>query len=308
MNIKLLKSKKLLGFIVVLIMIFGVCIYFLQSEKNHNNIVNTERQTTEEELSEQLNLQQTVLEQTQDQEPAVQTEKQEAAEQIEKKDTSEPIEEQTALENGKDESLEGVQSEDSNVVMCTPDKETQEVIPKDDEFVKVTDHIPTLYVELKYATEDNFTSTVIYNFSDVYLRYGTVKKLIQVQEILLEKGYSLKIWDAFRPIAAQFVLWEVYPDATYVANPNTGFSSHSRGNTLDVTLVTLDGSKVQMPTEFDDFSILADRDYSDIDQIAFVNATLLETVMKEQGFNAYQGEWWHFTDNVKYSVDENFNP
>jgi D-alanyl-D-alanine dipeptidase len=188
----------------------------------------------------------------------------------------------------------------------TPVPDTAE--PKDGELVKVSDFIPTISVDLKYATADNFTETVIYGFSDAYLRYGTVKKLRAVQKAMLREGFSLKIWDAFRPVEAQYKLWEVCPDPTFVANPNTGYSSHSRGNTLDVTLVNLDGTNVRMPTEFDDFSSSADRNYSDVDEDAAANARLLEKEMTENGFSAYQGEWWHFSDTVIYDVEENFSP
>lgn len=178
----------------------------------------------------------------------------------------------------------------------------------DDEFVKVADYLPGIYIDLKYATTDNFTGTVLYDFTDAYLRYGTVKKLADVQAELEDEGYSLKIWDAFRPVAMQFKLWEICPDPTYVANPNTGYSSHSRGNTVDVTLVLSDGTDVEMPSGFDDFSALADRDYSDATPVAASNAELLESTMESHGFVGYSGEWWHFSDSDTYPVEENFSP
>ena len=61
-----------------------------------------------------------------------------------------------------------------------------------------------------------------------------------------------------------------------MANPEKGYSSHSRGNTVDVTLVTPDGEPVDMPTDFDDFTAMADRDYSDVGDTAAANARLLE--------------------------------
>ena len=173
-------------------------------------------------------------------------------------------------------------------------------------FVRVCDYIPGIEVDLKYATTDNFTGTVIYDFTDAYLRYGTVEKLAAVQTELEEMGLGLKIWDALRPVSAQFRLWEVCPNAAYVANPNTGYSSHSRGNTVDITLISLDGSEVPMPTDFDDFSVLADRDYSDCTEQAAANARLLETTMTAHGFDPYQAEWWHFSDTVSYGVEEGF--
>ena len=174
--------------------------------------------------------------------------------------------------------------------------------------MRVADYLPDISADLKYATADNFTGQVIYEFTDAYLRYGTVQKLSNVLEALEEQGYSLLIWDAFRPTAAQFRLWEICPDPVYVANPETGSSSHSRGNTVDLTLAALDGEPVEMPTDFDDFSPLADRDYSDVPASAAANAQLLEDVLTACGFQPYTGEWWHFSDLDNYPVEESWSP
>ena len=136
---------------------------------------------------------------------------------------------------------------------------TTEKEPEDDEYVLVKKYIPDIYVELRYATENNFTGVKIYDFTEAYLRYGTVKKLAQVQKELKQQGYSLKIWDAYRPFEAQQKLWEVYPDPNYVANPANGMKKHNLGGTVDITMVAADGSVISMPTEFDDFSLKADR-------------------------------------------------
>ena len=183
-----------------------------------------------------------------------------------------------------------------------------ERLPNDDEIVRIADYIPDIHVELRYATSDNFTGEVIYDFSDAYLRYGTIKKLAEGQRELADNGLSLKIWDAFRPTSAQFRLWEICPDPKFVSNPHNGFSSHSRGNTVDVTLVTTDGADIVMPTGFDDFSDMADRDYSDCPDEAAENARMLEDIMSEHGFKPYSGEWWHFSDNDVYDVAESFIP
>lgn len=178
--------------------------------------------------------------------------------------------------------------------------------PADEDFVRILDYIPTATQELFYATDRNFTGQVIYDFSDAYLRYGTVKKLMAVSEDLAELGLRIRIWDGFRPVAAQFTLWEICPNPTYVANPNVGFSSHSRGNTVDLTLTDEAGKEVTMPTGFDDFTAKADRDYSDCTQEEAANAQILELLMEKHGFKGYQGEWWHFTDTDSYDVEEVF--
>ena len=180
---------------------------------------------------------------------------------------------------------------------------TTEKEPEDDEYVLVNKYIPDIYVELMYATENNFTGVRIYGFTDAYLRYGTVKKLANVQKELKEQGYSLKIWDAYRPFEAQQKLWEVYPDPNYVANPANGMKKHNLGGTVDITMVAADGSIIPMPTEFDDFSLKADRNYSDIDnEEAVNNVMILQNTMENNGFTGYQGEWWDYSDTVEYEA------
>lgn len=180
---------------------------------------------------------------------------------------------------------------------------TTEKEPEDDEYVLVNKYIPDIYVELMYATDNNFTGVRIYGFTDAYLRYGTVKKLANVQKELKEQGYSLKIWDAYRPFEAQQKLWEVYPDPNYVANPANGMKKHNLGGTVDITMVAADGSVIPMPTEFDDFSLKADRNYSDIDnEEAVNNVMILQNAMENNGFTGYQGEWWDYSDTVEYEA------
>lgn len=180
--------------------------------------------------------------------------------------------------------------------------------PEETDLVRVADYIPGIRQELPYATEKNFTGQVVYSFSDAYLRYGTVKKLAAVQEELEGLGLSLKIWDGFRPVAAQWKLWQICPDPTYVSDPTRGYSSHSRGNTVDITLTDQAGVELEMPTGFDDFTPLADRDYSDCPETAAENGIFLQNIMEKHGFSGYFGEWWHFSDTTAYDVAQEFSP
>lgn len=181
-------------------------------------------------------------------------------------------------------------------------------LPSPEDFVLVTQYISPLYVDLKYAGSDNFTGQTIYSFSQPWLRYGTVVRLTRAAELLAQEGFALLLWDAFRPVSAQFRLWEACPDPNYVANPIRGHSAHSRGNTVDVTLVTLAGEPVTMPTGFDDFSPAADRNYTDVSPEAAAHARLLEQIMEQCGFRPYAREWWHYSDIDAYPVDETFSP
>lgn len=181
--------------------------------------------------------------------------------------------------------------------------------PKEEDLVRIRDFIPGIRENLAYASEDNFTGKKIYDFYNAYLRYGTVLKLSAVCEELEPLGLGILIWDGFRPVSAQAALWEICPDPSYVSHPVTGTRAHCRGNAVDLTLYDLaTGEPLSMPTAFDDFSTLADRDYSDCDPVAAENARLLESVMEKHGFKPYKAEWWHFTDTDSYPVEENFQP
>ncbi len=201
-----------------------------------------------------------------------------------------PITESRATENA-DESKEHIVND-----ILTPER-----IPND-MLVLIAQYAPDIILDIRYATTNNFTHSVIYASSDAYIRYGTLQKLISVQNELRTYGFGLKIWDAYRPVEAQFKLWSICPNSDFVANPNNGYSNHSRGNTIDVTMVTLDGKDVEMPSEFDDFSVKAHRDYTDDTTEVANNARLLETIMKKHGFTGYKNEWWHFTDTISYPV------
>ena len=181
--------------------------------------------------------------------------------------------------------------------------------PEDKDFVLITDYISSAKVALPYATANNFTGCRIYDFTDAYLRYGTVVKLKKVSDELEKQGIGLIIWDGFRPVSAQQKLWDVFPDPNYVSSPTTGRRTHCRGNTVDISLYDLkNGKELEMPTEFDNFTDLADRDYSDCSPEAAKNARILEQLMEKHGFKPYTNEWWHFEDSKDYPIEENFDP
>lgn len=217
---------------------------------------------------------------------------------------TEPVE---RFESDEEEYVEAEDAQEDTSISA-PDIVDLYYDPAADEMMNVQDVITNIPVELKYAGEDNFLHTPVYDFKEAFLRYGTIEKLAQVQEDLWEQGYSLKIWDAFRPKGAQVRLWNAMPDSRYVSDPDNGTLPHCQGNTVDVTLVDRQGEEVLMPSAFDTFTEEADRDYSDVPEEAAKNAQLLETVMVNNGFVPYDGEWWHFSDEDTYDVEETFTP
>jgi len=133
-----------------------------------------------------------------------------------------------------------------------------------------------------------------YDSPQALLRQGTAEKLEKVANEVEEKGYRLKIWDAYRSPDAQFAMWNLVPDSRYVANPYKGYSNHSRGSAVDLTLVDTLGNELTMPTGFDNFTPEAAR----VNQNE--NAKYLKDVMVKHGFEPLATEWWHFDDKDYY--------
>ena len=175
-----------------------------------------------------------------------------------------------------------------------------------DELVCVKEFIPDIVIDLKYNTVDNFLSQKMYTTDECYLARNVVDRLAIIQDSLRNiltydsisypQGLGLKIWDGYRPRSVQFLMWEILPDPTYVANPYTG-SSHNRGAAVDVTLVDLStGAELEMPTYFDDFSEMAWHTYINLPPNVLANRTLLKNMMTQiGGLSLYNQEWWHYS-------------
>ncbi|HHY81583.1 MAG TPA: D-alanyl-D-alanine dipeptidase [Clostridiales bacterium] len=155
---------------------------------------------------------------------------------------------------------------------------------------------PSIIVDLRYASNNNFMGFQIYpDNSRAYLRRETAVKLLQASEIFKKDGYYIKIWDAYRPLSAQKIMWEHSPLPGYIANPDNG-SKHNRGAAVDITLVDKEGNELEMPTGFDDFTEKAARDYPHHSAEAKKNMDYLTQVMNSCGFKGIRTEWWHFED------------
>lgn len=172
--------------------------------------------------------------------------------------------------------------------------------------VNILDIDNTIIVDLKYATADNFTGQVIYDFEICLLREETALKLKAANEELSKGGYRIKIFDGYRPPYAQIVLWDTVPNPTYVANPYKGGSIHSKGAAVDITIVDSEGNELEMPTEYDDLSPAAAPSSKAMSETARKNMLTLQKAMTNNGFRTITSEWWHFndTDSSKYSIIE----
>ena len=106
-------------------------------------------------------------------------------------------------------------------------------------------------------------------------------------------GYKLRIFDAFRPSEAQWILWNHTPDPDFLADPRRG-SPHSRGVAVDLTLLGADGAPIDMGTDFDAFTPLSHHGNTGVPKEAQRNRLLLLGLMTQAGWNFYRNEWWHY--------------
>lgn len=166
--------------------------------------------------------------------------------------------------------------------------------------VEVVKLDPSIVLDMRYATPNNFTGKVVYPSGRCFLRKDTAEKLVQVQQDLKAQGMGLKIFDCYRPFSVQKIFFEIVPNPSYVAQPKekdgkpVEGSKHNRGAAVDLTLVDKSGKEVPMPTEFDDFTEKASPDYKGTEPGARAHMRALQAAMKKRGFQTITSEWWHF--------------
>jgi D-alanyl-D-alanine dipeptidase len=161
------------------------------------------------------------------------------------------------------------------------------------ELIEVNKLNPNIVLDIRYATTNNFTGKIVYPEARCFLVKDAALSLDSVQKDLEKIGLGLKIYDGYRPLSVQKKFWEILPDERYVADPKKG-SRHNRGMAVDLTLVDNTGKELSMPTEYDDFSEKAHRDYMSLTDEQIKNRKIQEDVMVKYGFVPFATEWWHF--------------
>ncbi len=169
--------------------------------------------------------------------------------------------------------------------------------------VDVQQAVPGISVDIRYATSDNFMKEVLYPEARCLLRREVAEKIARVQQQLQQQGFSLKIFDAYRPLSVQKKMWAKFPLEGYVANPAKG-SNHNRGAAVDVTLLDNKGKELPMPSAYDEFSERAHTNYQGSTQAERRHSQILRQAMQKEGFVGISTEWWHFddADAKKYPV------
>ena len=156
---------------------------------------------------------------------------------------------------------------------------------------------PMIKLDMRYATTNNFTGRVLYSEARAFLTAAAAQAVVRASAAAKADGFGLSIFDAYRPWRVTKQLWDATPAGpkkNYVANPKRG-SKHNRGCAVDLTLYDLkSGTLIEMPTEFDDFSEKAHRDYAGASPAAIANRAQLQRYLESQGFIGLSNEWWHF--------------
>jgi zinc D-Ala-D-Ala dipeptidase len=170
---------------------------------------------------------------------------------------------------------------------------TFETEPRDTVLVRIADVVPDVLTDVRYATKNNFTGQVLYATDTLYARRFVCERLAHAQRLARSKGLQLKIFDAYRPLSVQRLMWSIVPDERYVADPNKG-SRHNRGCAVDLTLCTADGEELDMGTGYDAFEPRSAATATDLSEEQRTHRALLQRIMSEAGFDVLPTEWWHF--------------
>lgn len=164
------------------------------------------------------------------------------------------------------------------------------------ELVDVATLDPTVKLDIRYATTNNFTGAVFYRQPRAFMQRPAAEAVLKVHRRLKGQGFGLLIHDAYRPWHVTKMFWDATPDKfkDFVANPQRG-SRHNRGCAVDLTLYHLKtGKPVQMVAGYDEFSTRSFPAYPGGTSLQRWHRELLRKEMQAAGFSVYEYEWWHF--------------
>jgi D-alanyl-D-alanine dipeptidase len=164
------------------------------------------------------------------------------------------------------------------------------------ELVELTALDPTIRLDVRYATADNFLSTPVYAQARAFLQREAALALVRAHRALRAQGFGLLIHDAYRPWWVTKLFWDATPadKRDFVADPARG-SRHNRGCAVDLTLFRLeDGRAVEMPSLYDEMTERASPGYSGGSAEARRLRDRLRAAMEREGFTVFESEWWHF--------------
>jgi D-alanyl-D-alanine dipeptidase len=164
------------------------------------------------------------------------------------------------------------------------------------ELVEIIGLDPTIRLDIRYATKNNFTGHAVYKQARAFLQRPAAEALLRVNAALRQQGYGLLVFDGYRPWAVTKAFWDFTPEALreFVADPQKG-SRHNRGCAVDLTMFELkSGRQVKMPSEYDEMTERSHINYQCALPEARSLRDALRAAMEAEGFKVYEPEWWHY--------------
>ena len=164
------------------------------------------------------------------------------------------------------------------------------------DLVELTALDPTIKLDIRYATTNDFLGTPLYTQARAFLQRPAAEALVRANRELKAQGYGLIIHDGYRPWYVTKIFWDATPNdkKIFVANPAEG-SRHNRGCAVDLSLYDLKtGKEVKMPSGYDEMTERAYANYTGGTPEQRARRAILRQVMEKQGFVVNPTEWWHF--------------
>ena len=197
-------------------------------------------------------------------------------------------------------------------VLCAQEPPHEAGPFRQSDLVELTKLDPTIKLDIRYATKNNFLGRPVYKQARAFLQRPAAEALARVNQALRQQGYGLIIHDGYRPWYVTKIFWDATPEdkKIFVADPKQG-SRHNRGCAVDLSLFDLKtGLEVKMPSEYDEMTERSHINYACAAPEAKRLRELLHTAMEAEGFAVYEPEWWHYDykdwkeypiGNVKFS-------
>jgi D-alanyl-D-alanine dipeptidase len=164
------------------------------------------------------------------------------------------------------------------------------------ELVEIVKLDPTIRLDIRYATRNNFLGKKVYKQQRAFLQRPAAEALARANQKLRAQGYGIVVFDGYRPWAVTKVFWDATPEdkKIFVADPARG-SRHNRGAAVDLSLFDLKtGVIVKMPSEYDEMTERAHINYDCATPESKRLREILRAAMAAEGFNVYEPEWWHY--------------
>lgn len=179
-------------------------------------------------------------------------------------------------------------------MQASPPEEKGDFLPAD--LVELVKLDPTIKLDIRYATTNNFLSTRMYSSAKAFLQRPAAEALVRAHRKLKAQGYGLLIHDGYRPWYVTKMFWDATPadKHAFVADPKDG-SRHNRGCAVDLTMYDLKtGRAVEMPSLYDEMSKRSAPTYKGGTADQTARREVLRAAMESEGFKVNPDEWWHF--------------